>query len=112
MTFGGARGANIALMIEVLAAGLTGANWSLDAPSFTRGSASPGAGLFVVALAPTLLEPDFPDRLAAQAARLTELGVYIPGRARAGGSNAGISLPTSLVRQIEAYRRSASSASG
>jgi (2R)-3-sulfolactate dehydrogenase (NADP+) len=29
---GGARGANIALMVEVLAAGLAGDNWALDAP--------------------------------------------------------------------------------
>ena len=35
LAFGGARGANIALMVEVLAAGLAGANWALDAPSFT-----------------------------------------------------------------------------
>ncbi|TIW17972.1 MAG: Ldh family oxidoreductase, partial [Mesorhizobium sp.] len=32
LAFGGQRGANIALMVEVLAAGLSGANWSLDAP--------------------------------------------------------------------------------
>ena len=36
LAFGGTRGANIALMVEVLAAGLSGANWSLDAPSFAR----------------------------------------------------------------------------
>ena len=51
LPFGGARGANIALMVEVLAAGLTGANWSLDASDFQAGDASPGAGLFVLALA-------------------------------------------------------------
>src|SRR5690606_11951921 len=50
--FGGARGANIALMVEVLAAGVTGANWSLDAPSFTAGSQSPGSGLFVLGIEP------------------------------------------------------------
>src|SRR5215211_3075396 len=37
LTFGGSRGANVALIVELLAAGLTGANWSLDAPSFTSG---------------------------------------------------------------------------
>ena len=37
LAFGGARGANIALMVEVMAAGLAGANWALDAPSFTLG---------------------------------------------------------------------------
>jgi (2R)-3-sulfolactate dehydrogenase (NADP+) len=111
LTVGGARGANIALMVEVLAAGLTGAHWSLDAPSFTSGAQSPGAGLFVVAIAPRLLESDFCERLAMQASRLIELGVYVPGLGGAGAarSDAKISLPASLVRQIEAYRRSASS---
>ena len=39
LAFGGARGANIALMVEVMAAGLAGANWALDAPPFTSGAA-------------------------------------------------------------------------
>src|SRR5580700_125606 len=53
-----ARGANIALMVEVLAAGLAGANWALDAPSFTSGDRSPGSGLLVISIAPALLAPD------------------------------------------------------
>jgi (2R)-3-sulfolactate dehydrogenase (NADP+) len=48
--FGGARGANIALMVELLAAGLTGANWSQEAPPFNKGKKSPGAGLFIIAV--------------------------------------------------------------
>lgn len=48
--FGGARGANVALMVELLAAGLTGANWSQDAPPFNKGKKSPGAGLFIIAV--------------------------------------------------------------
>ena len=43
LAFGGKRGANIALMVEVLAAGMTGANWSLDCPPFDQGSDSPAA---------------------------------------------------------------------
>src|SRR3546814_8093250 len=61
LPFGGARGANIALMVELLAAGLTGANWSKDAPPFNKGSASPGAGLFILAIKPAA---GFPRRLA------------------------------------------------
>ena len=64
LAFGGARGANIALMVEVMAAGLAGANWALDAPSFTSGDRSPGAGLLVIAITPALLAPDFPQRLS------------------------------------------------
>ncbi|SAK90176.1 malate/L-lactate dehydrogenase [Caballeronia hypogeia] len=79
LAFGGARGANIALMVEILAAGLTGGNWSLDAPSFAEGEHSPAVGLFIVALAPRVLAGDFEARLSAQLERLAAHGVRIPG---------------------------------
>lgn len=79
LAFGGARGANLALMIEILVAGLTGGNWSIDAPSFAEGDRSPSVGLFVVAIKPDLLVPDFSARLASQIERLAALGVRIPG---------------------------------
>ena len=83
LAFGGAKGANIALMVEVLAAGLTGANWSLDAPSITGGTESPGSGLFVVAIAPKLFGPDFEARLDAHMRRLhVDYGLHVPGDAR------------------------------
>ena len=98
LAFGGARGANIALMVEVMAAGLAGANWALDAPAFTSGDRSPGAGLLVIAITPALLAPDFPQRLRLQLDRLAELGVHIPGR-RAAATE--IELPDALVAEIE-----------
>jgi (2R)-3-sulfolactate dehydrogenase (NADP+) len=98
LAFGGARGANIALMVEVLAAGLAGANWALDAPSFTSGDHSPGAGLTVIAIAPALLAPDFPQRLRVELDRLTQLGVHIPGRRTALDV---IELPDALAAEIE-----------
>jgi (2R)-3-sulfolactate dehydrogenase (NADP+) len=98
LAFGGARGANIALMVEVMAAGLAGANWALDAPSFTKGDRSPGAGLLVIAIAPTLLAPDFSRRLRLQLERLAKLGVHIPGRRVAATE---IELPDALVAEIE-----------
>ncbi len=71
LAFGGARGANIALMVEVMAAGLAGANWALDAPAFTSGDRSPGAGLLVIAITPALLAPGLSAALetAARPAR-------------------------------------------
>jgi len=107
LAFGGARGANIALMVEVLAAGLSGANWSLDAPSFTQGSESPGSGLFVLAVAPALFAPDFEERMKAQLQRLAdEHGVHIPGlgkgEAHARARREGISLPDAALAAIEA----------
>ena len=98
LAFGGARGANIALMVEVMAAGLAGANWALDAPSFTSGDHSPGAGLLVIAITPALLAPDFPQRLKLQLDRLAKLGVHIPGRRAAA---AEIELPDALAAEIE-----------
>jgi LDH2 family malate/lactate/ureidoglycolate dehydrogenase len=82
LAFGGARGANIALMVEVLAAGITGASWSLDAGDFRQGSSSPSAGMLVVAIAPRLLDDDFPWRLGRQFTRLADNGVYLPGVSR------------------------------
>ena len=70
LAFGGSRGANIALMVEVLSAGLSGANWSLDAPPFATGSEGPGTGMFVLAIEPKLLDPDFEARLRSQIDRL------------------------------------------
>ncbi|MFC3075341.1 Ldh family oxidoreductase [Shinella pollutisoli] len=109
LAFGGARGANIALMVEVLAAGLTGANWSLDAPDFLSGSASPGCGLFVLALAPQVLAENFAGRLTAQAERLSRHGVHVPGLARTEAKrqaeSRGIVLPRQLFDSISSFRR-------
>jgi len=110
LAFGGTRGANIALMVEVLAAGLTGANWSLDAPDFQAGDASPGAGLFVLALSPQLFTNDFASRLAGHMERLAgDHGVHIPGIERAErrrkAENTGIVLPRQLFDSISSFRR-------
>ena len=83
LAFGGARGANIALMVEVLSAGLTGANWSLDAPSYSSGARSPGSGLLVVAIEPKVIDPDFEVRMASQLDRLErDYQVHIPGKSK------------------------------
>ncbi|MBN3785827.1 Ldh family oxidoreductase [Burkholderia sp. Ac-20353] len=79
LPFGGARGANIAMMMEILAAGVTGANWSMDAPHYAQGSETPGVGLFLVAVKADVFADDFEARLAAQIARLGQAGVRIPG---------------------------------
>ena len=84
VAFGGSRGANIALMVEVLAAGLSGANWSLDAPSFAEGEESPGSGLFVLAIDPRLFAGDFARRTGRHLDRLSkQFGLHVPGEAKA-----------------------------
>lgn len=105
LAFGGARGANIALMVEVLAAGLSGANWSLDAPSIFKGSRSPATGLFVLAIDPAALTPDFGERLAAQLARLADdYGVHVPSRgkaeAAASAEIAGVAVEAAQARKL------------
>ncbi|OQM76421.1 Ldh family oxidoreductase [Manganibacter manganicus] len=108
LAFGGPRGANIALMVEVLAAGLTGANWSLDAPAFATGSESPGTGLFVLAMEPKLLDPGFEQRLADQLGRLrAHYGVHIPGRAAVQATQRatsdGLNVPKTVVQRLSEF---------
>jgi (2R)-3-sulfolactate dehydrogenase (NADP+) len=108
LAFGGPRGANVALMVEVLAAGLTGANWSLDAPAFNRGSESPGTGLFVLAIEPKLLDPGFEQRMADQLDRLGgRYGIHIPGRSAAQAAQRsathGLTVPKAVVQRISEF---------
>lgn len=100
LPFGGYKGANIALMVEVLAAGLSGGSWSMDAGDFRSGTASPRAGLTVIAIAPSAIDPQFEDRLARQLKRLEEAGVHIPGM---GPRPERIILARSLVERIRAF---------
>ncbi len=105
LAFGGRRGANIALMVEVLAAGMTGANWSLDSPSFQSGHQSPGAGLFVVAMQPEVIDPDFARRLLAQSERLATESVHVPGengnRAFERAQTHGIDIQRALFDRLD-----------
>lgn len=109
LAFGGERGANIALMVEVLAAGVSGANWSLDAPSFNAGSESPSCGLFVLALDAALVDPGFASRMGAQMSRLSGThGVHIPGRSKASAwekaQRDGIVVSQELIDRLAAPR--------
>jgi (2R)-3-sulfolactate dehydrogenase (NADP+) len=105
LAFGGERGANIALMVEVLSAGLSGANWSLDAPPFATGSKGPGTGMFVLAIDPQIFGPGFETQMQSQIGRLAgDYGVHIPGlakaAARARSAEQGISVPQAVYRRI------------
>lgn len=107
LAFGGNRGANVALLVELLAAGFNGANWSLDAPPFGVGSQGPGTGMTVIAIAARLVEPGFEARLGAYLSRLAgDYGVHIPGRAkaeaRARSQRDGLAIPAAVHRRIAA----------
>lgn len=84
LPFGGRKGANIALMVEMLSAGLSGGNWSLDAPSFNSGDARPALGLTVIAMMPGAPDDNRPDRARRQVSRLRGFGVHVPGVGGAG----------------------------
>ncbi|WFU47563.1 Ldh family oxidoreductase [Sinorhizobium terangae] len=106
LAFGGPRGANIALMVEVLAAGLSGASWSLDTPDFRSGAECPGTGLTIVTLSPNAIGGDFGARLAEQVRRLEQLGVYIPGqKVSLSAKNGGgfITLDARILAAIRGY---------
>lgn len=100
LAFGGARGANLALMIEIMAAGMTGGNWSMDAPSFASGSECPAVGLFIVAIKPDLLVPNFVERLSAHIERLAAQGVRIPGSHL---NVTELDVPDDVLAQVRAF---------
>lgn len=79
LPFGGYKGANIGLMVEILSAGLSGAAWSLEAGNFRSGDKRPNTGLTVVATSPAAVDPDFAGRTGDHLRRLAELGVHVPG---------------------------------
>ncbi|MCA1444244.1 Ldh family oxidoreductase [Ensifer sp. IC4062] len=82
LPFGGYKGANIGLMVEILSAGLSGAAWSLEAGNFRSSDRCPNTGLTVIAIAPMATGPNFAGHTGDHLRRLTELGVHIPGSAK------------------------------
>lgn len=105
LPYGGGRGGNMALMVELLAAGLTGATWSLDAPSIVAGDRSPMTGLFVVAIAPEITGgAGLAARLDAWAARVEAMGGHIPGQRRqaalARAEAGGIIIPAEVLARL------------
>ena len=77
LPFGGYKGANIALLVELLSS-MAGGSWSMDAPPWDSGSRSPSIGMFVLADRPPRRRTAFPsgaedhlDRLAAQGVHLS-----------------------------------------
>jgi (2R)-3-sulfolactate dehydrogenase (NADP+) len=108
---GGKRGANLALMVEILAAGLGGANWSVDAPSALEGSRSPSTGLFVLAIDPALPGDGALPRFNGYLHRLAdEFGVYVPGERREASARRaqteGIQVAASIIAALSEYARS------
>lgn len=105
---GGAKGIALALMVELLAAGLTGANYAADASSFfTADGSAPGVGQLLIAIDPAALSGDAVlSHLAALAAEIEDAGGRLPGRRRQSIRSkltlAGIPVDERLIAEIEA----------
>ena len=85
LPFGGYKGANIALLVELLSS-MAGGNWSMDAPPWDSGARSPSVGMFVLAVDHGAVGLGFPARAAEHLGRLADSGVQLPGDRRTGPS--------------------------
>ncbi len=106
---GGHKGAGLALLVELLAAWLTGASLSIDASSFADNQGgSPRTGQFFVAIDPgPLAGPDAAGRLAHLFAAITEQeGARLPGQRRAQArlrtAKDGVQIPRTLMERLSA----------
>ena len=81
---GGAKGTGLALMVEILAAGLAGANWSHEVPGFSDPSAGPPRlGQLYMAIDPDHFADGFLHRVNTMLEQLEQLeGVRLPGDRR------------------------------
>jgi len=104
---GEAKGAALAMMVEVLSATLVGANHGFEASSFfTAEGPAPAVGQLLVAIDPVPLSGGgFADRLEALIEALEEQpGARLPGTrrlaARAAAARDGLSVPAAVLSEI------------
>ncbi len=107
LPLGDAKGTALVLMVELLAAGLTGANFAADASSFLDDQGPPpGTGQLILAFDPAAF-----GGTGAHLARLIEAieaqaGARLPGSrrltARRQAASTGLQLADALLKQIEA----------
>lgn len=107
---GGAKGAALALMVEILAASLVGANQSFEASSFFDADGPPpGVGQFVIAVDPAAFAGAdvYADKLENLAAAIEDdAGARLPGArkqaAREDARDNGLAVATSLIEKLRA----------
>ncbi len=107
LPIGGAKGAALALMVEILAAGLTGSQFGFEASSFFEAEGPPSrTGQLFLALDPVALAgPGFLERIEALcAALLADPAVRLPGArrfaTRARLERDGIAVPPALLDEL------------
>ncbi len=105
---GGAKGTALALVVELLAAGMTGARFAGEATSFLDAAGDPpGTGQLILAFDAGAFAVDAPERFGVLAASIEEQeGARLPGtrrlalRARAAAE--GLDVADALLAAIEA----------
>lgn len=104
LPIGDAKGSALVMMVEVLAAALTGANFGYEASSFFDADGEPpGVGQLLIGFDPDAFSGGaFSDRLESLiGAMLAQSGVRLPGtrrlEARARAAAQGIALPRELL---------------
>ncbi|TWG99533.1 (2R)-3-sulfolactate dehydrogenase (NADP+) [Mesorhizobium sp. J18] len=108
---GDAKGAALAIMVEMLCAGLTGASYAYEATSFFDAEgAPPGTGQTIIAIDPEAFGPGATERFAQLARLIEEMdGARLPGRRRQELKRQmerdGIPVDRDLLDQIEALGR-------
>jgi (2R)-3-sulfolactate dehydrogenase (NADP+) len=108
LPLGDAKGTALALMVEILAAGLTGATYAAEASSFLddRGG-PPGTGQLILALDPGAFGESARARFGALARAIEDQpGARLPGRRRLAlrqrAKADGVTVPDALLKEIEA----------
>jgi (2R)-3-sulfolactate dehydrogenase (NADP+) len=106
---GDAKGTVLALMVELLAAGLTGANFATEASPFLNAEGPPpGTGQLIIAIDPELVGGENATRRFAEFAAVVEAepGARLPGERRrknqAQAETEGLAVDTRLLEEIAA----------
>jgi (2R)-3-sulfolactate dehydrogenase (NADP+) len=109
LPMGDAKGATLVMMVEILAAALTGANLGFEASSFFSADGDPPAvGQFLVAIDPGVFSGDaFAQRLETLiGAILSQPGTRLPGARRIARRTAsareGLEVPAPLYDELKA----------
>lgn len=109
LPIGGAKGAALALMVEIIAAALTGSAFGWEASSmFDDQGGPPNVGQTIIAINPQRVSADqFPARMGALLATIAaEPGVRLPGerrlKTRAHAAREGLTVSAALHAEITA----------
>ncbi len=108
LPFGGAKGANMALMVEVLSAAVTGADWSYESAPFNTGEQTPNLGYFLLAIDPGKMgNPGYARRITDLITTLEGDGAFLPGlkkqRASRDSKSLGMKIDSETWQKLQSY---------